>query len=65
MWADGLTKEMEMADGLRRMIQNGKCMMDKKEVNKIVYEKEEIKMLNIRNRRKEEQEKKEDRKKEM
>ena len=65
MWADGLTKEMEMADGLRRMIQNGKCMMDKKEVNKIVYEKEEIKMLNIRNRKKEEGEKKEDRKKEM
>ena len=54
MWADGLTKEMEMTDGLRRMIKNGTCMMDKKEVNKIVYEKGEIKMLNIRNRKQEE-----------
>jgi len=51
MWADGLTKEMEMAEGLRKLLKEGKCEMVKKEVNKVVCENEEIKMLNIRNRK--------------
>ena len=54
MWADGLTKEMEMAEGLRKLLKAGKCMIMKQEVNKVVCENEEIKMLNIRNRKKEE-----------
>ena len=55
MWADGLTKEMEMADGLRKLLKSGKCKITKKEVNKVVCENEEIKMLNIRNRKKKEE----------
>ena len=54
MWADGLTKEMEMADGLRELLKTGRCEIVKEEVNKVVCEKEEIKMLNIRNRKKKE-----------
>ena len=54
MWADGLTKEMEMAEGLRKLLKAGKCMIMKQEVNKVVCENEEIKMLNIRNRKKKE-----------
>ena len=52
MWADGLTKEMEMAEGLRPLPKEGKCEMVKEEVNKVICENEEIKMLNIRNRKK-------------
>ncbi len=52
MWADGLTKEMEMAEGLRQLLKEGKCEMVKNEVNKVICENEEIKMLNIRNWRK-------------
>merc|ERR1712036_179435 len=47
MWADGLTKEMEMADGLRELLKTGRCEIVKEEVNKVVCEKEEIKLLNI------------------
>ena len=54
MWSDGLTKEMEMAEGLRKMLKTGVCELGKSEVNKVVYENEEIKMLNIRNRQKNE-----------
>ena len=54
MWSDGLTKEMEMAEGLRNMLKTGVCELGKSEVNKVVYENEEIKMLNIRNRQKNE-----------
>ena len=56
MWADGMTKEMEMADGLRKLLQSGKCEIRKEEVNKVVYENKEVKMLNIRNRKKREEE---------
>merc|ERR1711873_304453 len=38
MWADGLTKEMEMAEGLRQLLKEGKCEMVKEEVNKVVCE---------------------------
>ena len=55
MWADGLTKEMEMAEGLRKLLKERKCEIVKEEVNKVVCENEEIKMLNIRNRRKKEE----------
>ena len=60
MWADGLTKEMEMADGLRELLKTGRCEIVKEEVNKVVCEKEEIKMLNIRNRKKKEEVREED-----
>ena len=56
IWADGMTKEMEMADGLRKLLQSGKCEIRKEEVNKVVYENEEVKMLTIRNRKKREEE---------
>ena len=52
MWADRLTKEMEIAKGLRKLLKEGKCEMVKEEVNKVICENEEIKMLNIRNRKK-------------
>ena len=55
MWADGLTKEMEMAEGLRQLLKEGKCEIVKEEVNKVVCENEEIKMLNIRNQKKKEE----------
>ena len=55
MWADGLTKEMEMVEGLRQLLKAGKCEIVKEEVNKVVCENEEIKMLNIRNRKKKEE----------
>ena len=54
MWADGMTKEMEMAEGLRNLLKTGKCEMEKEEVNKVVYENNEVKMMNIRNRNKQE-----------
>ena len=55
MWSDGLTKEMEMAEGLRKMMKTGVCELEKDEVNKVVYENEEVKMLNIRNRKRSEE----------
>ena len=55
MWADGLTKEMEMAEGLRQLLKAGKSEIVKEEVNKVVCENEEIKMLNIRNQKKKEE----------
>ena len=55
MWADGLTKEMEMAEGLRKMLKEGVCNLKKEEVNKVVCEKEEIRMMNVRNRKKKEE----------
>merc|ERR1712041_39115 len=50
IWADGLTKEMPMAEGVRKLLQEGKCDMVKENINKVICEQEEIKMLNIRNR---------------
>ena len=55
MWADGMTKEMEMAEGLRNLLKTGKCEIEKEEVNKVVYENNEVKMMNIRNRKKQEE----------
>ena len=44
MWDDRLTKEMEMAEGLRKLLKVGKCMITKQEVIKVVCQNEEIKM---------------------
>ena len=55
MWADGLTKEMDMADGMRKMLREGVCEIKNEELNKVICEKEEIRMLNIRNRKKKEE----------
>ena len=55
MWADGLTKEMEMADGLRKVLREGMCDLKNEELNKVVCENEEIRMINIRNRKKKEE----------
>ena len=57
MWADGMTNEIEMAVGLRKILQSGQCKIQKEEINKVIYENEEIKMLDIRNRKKREEEK--------
>ena len=38
MWADGLTKEMEMAEGLRQLLKEGKCEITKEELKKVVCE---------------------------
>ena len=40
MWADGLTKEKEMSEGLKNMMETGVCKMKKGDVNKVVCEKE-------------------------
>ena len=56
MWADGMTKEIEMADGLRKLLQSGQCKIQNEEINKVIYENEEIKMVNIRHRKKREEE---------
>ena len=50
IWADGLTKEMPMAEGVRKLLQEGKCNMVKENINKVICEQGEIKMINIRNR---------------
>ena len=57
MWADGLTKEKEMPEGLKMLMKTGKCMIKKGDVNKVICENDEIRMVNIRNRKKEESEK--------
>merc|ERR1712082_496400 len=44
MWADGLTKEMEMADGLRKVLREGMYDLKNEELNKVVCENEEIRM---------------------
>ena len=36
-----------MADGLRKLLQSGQCKIHKEEINKVIYENEEIKMLKI------------------
>ena len=62
IWADGLTKEMEMTEGLRKLLKEGKCEMVKEDINKVICENEEIKMLNIRNRKQKSEAREEDKK---
>ena len=47
---------MEMAEGLRKLLKTGNCKIKREELNKVVCENDEIKMLNIRNRKKTEEE---------
>ena len=51
IWADGLTKEMSMTEGMRNLLKEGACDMVSKDINKVICHNEEIKMLNIRNRK--------------
>merc|ERR1712240_450715 len=55
MWADGLTKEMEMAEGLRNLLKEGRCKIASQEMNKVAGQNREIRMMNIRNRKKKEE----------
>ena len=51
-----------MAEGLRKLLQTGSWEIKKEEVKKIIYENDEIKMVNISNRKKKEEEVEEERK---
>ena len=44
-----------MAEGLRNLLKEGKCMIVSQEINKVVCQNEEIRMLNIRNWKKKEE----------
>ena len=52
IWADGLTKEKSMSEGVRKLLKQGACSMVPQDINKVVNQNGEIKMLNIRNRKK-------------
>merc|ERR1712240_504523 len=60
MWADGLTKEMEMAERLRNLLNEGRCKIASQEITKVVCQNREIRMMNIRNRKKKEETKEEE-----
>ena len=45
------TKEMPMTEGVRNLLKNGKCDMVQEDINKVICQNEEIKMLNIRNKK--------------
>ena len=60
IWADGLTKEMPMTDGVRKLVKSGTCDMVSEDINKVICHNEEIKMINIRNRRRGKPEKDDD-----
>ena len=60
IWADGLTKEMPMTDGVRKLLKSGTCDMVSEDINKVICHNEEIKMINIRNRRRGKPEKDDD-----
>ena len=51
IWADGLTKEMPMTEGVRNLLKKGKCELVSQDINKVVCQDGEVKMLNIRNRK--------------
>ena len=51
IWADGLTKEMPMTDGIRNLLKHGICDMVQEDTNKVICQDDEIKMINIRNRK--------------
>ena len=51
IWADGLTKEMPMTDGIRNLLKYGICDMVQEDTNKVICQDDEIKMMNIRNRK--------------
>ena len=41
MWSDGLTNEMEMAEGLKKLLKTGNCEIKKEVVNKVVHNSSE------------------------
>ena len=51
---------MPMTDGIRNLLKNGKCDMIQEDINKVICQDDEIKMLNIRNRKRGESEKDDD-----
>merc|ERR1712243_399879 len=48
------TKEMR-AEGLRNLLKEGKCKIASQEINKVICQSREIRMINIRNRKKKEE----------
>ena len=40
-----------MTEGVRNLLKKGKCDMVSEDINKVICHNEEIKMLNIRNRK--------------
>merc|ERR1712240_535586 len=51
IWADGLTKEMSMMEGMRNLLKQGTCNLVPQDINKVICQNDKIKMLNIRNRK--------------
>ena len=51
IWADELTKEKSMSEGVRKLLKQGACSMVQKEENKVVNQDGEVKMINMRNRK--------------
>merc|ERR1712240_231394 len=51
IWADELTKERTMSEGVRKLLKKGTCSMVQKEENKVINQDGEVKMINERNRR--------------
>ena len=51
IWADGLTKEKSMSEGVRKLLKQGACSMVRQEENKVVNQDGEVKMINMRNRK--------------
>ena len=50
MWAYALTKEIQIPEGLRKVMINGDLELEDKKFNKVVFIQYEIKMFNKRNR---------------
>ena len=51
IWADELTKERPMSEGVRNLLKKGTCNMGQKEENKVVNQNGEVKRINKRTRR--------------
>merc|ERR1712082_462906 len=45
------TKEMSITEGMINLLKEGKCDVVSNDINKVICHNEEIKMLNIRNRK--------------
>ena len=51
IWADKLTKEKSMSEGVRKLLKQGTCSMVQKEENKVVNQDGDVKKINVRTRR--------------
>ena len=60
MWADALTKEMEMNGDIETLLNEGDFKFKNEGINKVQCIDGEIKMVNIWNRKKEEEEEEKD-----